>query len=107
MAESQYPTLAVLHRFFQIELAGLHSFQRLRLFLSADRFRSIGAAMLPNVSDSSHVPTNMLVLEVQPSDANAQVPAGFYRLPEEFGQRSLKEVADWLVGRTEYSEQRA
>jgi len=99
MDEAQYPTLAVLHRFWQLEVAGLHSCQRIRLLLSADRFRSMGAAMLPNVSDSSHLPPNVLVLEVEPSQASSQVPAGFYKLPEDFAHKDLKEITDWLLGR--------
>ena len=90
--------MAVLHRFVLLEAVGLHSRQRIALPFSADRFRFMGAALLPDVIDSAHLPPNGVILEVEPSEASSQVPAGFYKLPEEFARRDLKEITEWLLG---------
>lgn len=90
--------MAILHRFVQLEAVGLHSRQRIPLAFSADRFRSMGAALLPSVTDSAHLPTDGVILEVEPSEASSQVPAGFYRLPEEFTRKGLEEISGWLLG---------
>jgi len=89
--------MAILHRVMAKEFLGFHSRQRIGLPFNVDHFRHMGAQRLPAVMDEGHLPANCTVLEVEPSEASSQVPAGFYRLPNAFTERNLEEIVSLLV----------
>ena len=89
--------MAILHRLVAMESIGFHSRQRLGLPFNVDHFRHLGAKRLSTVKDEGHLPANSTVLEVEPSEGNSQVPAGFYELPGAFSEKKLEEIAIWLV----------